>query len=462
MHTAKAGLRSLYLKTWCHLSTRYRTAFADPATRGWLAAESGVVFSILVLAGIAAVYQFSQFDFLRVCRGFDLWFDSDPARTVSNITSRWTIFHQRSVLHPMYSLLIAGPFEVLAKLFGLRTSSVVTLYVAVQSACYAGMAYLVLRAASIGRLDAALGVALLYSTAASIYWIGLPEWVLFGTASVLASVAWVSAQPRFRTNLTGVAQNFISGSIAVTGWIIGAGASLIADWPRLDWRRAFAHTRDALALMAALSFVQYYVFPSAGGFLNIWFEFYLSFVADIPGVVKPSLLQTAADLLGQTLVAPQPAVLTGARTGGGWGTLIISAQGQGVPLNALTVSILCLWVVLWAFGIRAAWRGKLPRAIPLFVFAVFAYLFVLHLKIGGEVFLFSSQFAPLMVFVALWALTSAQRWVIRGLTVALIVLSVSHNYPAFRSAAAAHNAVDASWLERVSPAADEAAKIDCR
>jgi hypothetical protein len=39
---------------------------------------------------------------------------------------------------------------------------------------------------------------------------------------------------------------------------------------------------------------------------------------------------------------------------------------------------------------------------------------------------------------------------------------VSHNYPAFRSAAAAHNAVDASWLERVSPAADEAAKIDCR
>lgn len=129
-----------------------------------------VVFgAVLVAAGAWGVFLLSHFEFERLCRGFDLWFDSDPGRTVANITNRWAIFHERSVLHPLYSLLIAGPFGLLQAAFGLPTSALTALYVAVQSAFVSGVAYGALRGFGLMRLDAVLGLLLLNSTAAAIY-----------------------------------------------------------------------------------------------------------------------------------------------------------------------------------------------------------------------------------------------------------------------------------------------------
>jgi hypothetical protein len=105
-------------------------------------AELLIFGALLIAAGAWGVFQFSHFDLLRLCRGFDLWFDSDPARTVANITSRWVIFHERSVLHPLYSLLIAAPFGALQTVTGMPTSELTALYVAVQARpmrCYAAL-----------------------------------------------------------------------------------------------------------------------------------------------------------------------------------------------------------------------------------------------------------------------------------------------------------------------------------
>ena len=154
--------------------------------------EIVIVLALGAAAAAFAIYQFSQFEFVRVCRGFDLWFDSDPARTVANIVSRWSMFHYRSILHPLYALFVAGPFSLM-KEFGLGAHAETTVYVGAQSAIYAVLAYVALRTFALSRIDALLGVALLYSTAAATYWIGFPEWVAFGAASVLVSVIWIAA-----------------------------------------------------------------------------------------------------------------------------------------------------------------------------------------------------------------------------------------------------------------------------
>lgn len=424
-------------------------------------AELLVFAALLAAAGLWGAFLFSHFEFTRLCRGFDLWFDSDPARTVANITSRWVIFHERSVLHPLYSLLIAGPFGLLQTVLNVPTSALTAFYVAVQSACVSGAAYGALRGFGLVRLDAVLGVLLFNSTAAAIYWIGFPEWIAFGAATVLVSIAWLAAPATLRNRATGVAQNLLSGSMAATNWVVGAAASLISDWPKLRWGQAFSHTRDALALMAALTVLQYFLFPASGGFLNIWRE---AGIFLHPPEVQRSLLDYTVEYFGQTLVAPTAGLgAEGARQVPGWGVLIMTSQLQGVPVTPLTVVIFALWAALCALGLRAAFRGALRGAVLVIVLGMVAYFYVLHMVLGGELFLFTLHFAPLFMFVAMWSLLAERKWIARALCVALIAASFAHNYPAFRAAVATHNAIDASWLDRTDhPASAIVAETDCR
>lgn len=446
---------------------RARRAFSAAAHRfGFqdtrqFSVELAVVIGVLIAAGAWGVFQFSQFDFLRLCRGFDLWFDSDPARTVANITSRWVIFHERSVLHPLYSLLVAGPFGVLQTVLGLPTSTLTAVYVATQSALFSGVAYATMRGFGLLRLDALLGVLLLNSTAAAVYWIGFPEWVAFGAATAMASVAWVAAPESLRTRATGVGQNLLSGAMAATSWTIGAAASLVSNWPKLRWGQAFTHTRDAFALMAALTIVQYYLFPTTGGFLNIWHE---ARIFLHPDELERSLLDYTIEFFGQSLVAPSPGLgAEGPRQAPGWGVLIMTSQLQRVPMTALTMLIFALWFALWILGLRAALTGGVRPAVVVIVLGAIAYFYVLHALLGGELFLFTLHFAPLFVFVALWSLRAHRKWVARGLCAALIAASFSHNYPSFMAATAVHNAIDASWLDRTDhPASAIVAQTDCR
>lgn len=426
--------------------------FANPKS---LAREITILLVVCLLAGAWAVFQFSQFEFTRLCRGFDLWFDSDPARTVANIKSRWAPFHERSFIHPLYSLFIAAPFGALGEIFGLRTYTLTALYVAAQSACYGGASYLAMRLFGLFHIDAILGVVLLYSTASGIYWIGFPEWIAFGATTVLISVVWVAGP--VRGYVSGVAQNLISGSVVVTSWAVGFAASLLADWPKLDWRRAYTHTKDALAFIAALTVLQYLIIPTAGRFLTIWTYFGLF----SPGSVRRPLHELTTEFFATTLVAPEPGVIQGPRTGPGWGTLIMTSQQQGVPLTPLTIMVLALWAILLTLGVRAATRGCIRANVSLFVGGTIAFLFALHTLFGGEVFLFSLHFAPLLTFVALWGATSRNKLVVRVLCTLLIAASLAHNYPSFTSAVAIHNAVDASWLERSHGLAEFLVRMDC-
>ena len=303
---------------------------------------------------------------------------------------------------------------------------------------------------------------MLNSTAAAIYWIGFTEWIVFGAATTVFSIAWVTAPAAIQNRATGVAQNMLSGSVAITNWVIGAAASLVSDWPRLRWGQAFRHTRDALALMAALAFIQYFLFPTIGAFLNITRDVGVLFH---PYGAERTLADYAVEFFGQTLIAPQPHVaVEGPIQEPSWGVLIMTGQLQHVPVTALTMSILSLWGVLWALGARAVLKGAVRAPIVVMVLGAIIYFFVLHVSVGGEIFLFSAHFAPLFVFAAMWSLRAERKWIARSLCLALIALSFANNYSSFRSAAAAHNAVDASWLTRSDKPETTAdlQRTDCR
>lgn len=429
----------------------------------WSRAHAGDISIFLFVCAIAAVwgaFLFSQFEFQRLCRGFDLWFDSDPARTVANITSRWVTFHERSFYHPLYSILIAGPFGAIEDIFGLRTSTTTLLYAAVQSAAVSGVLYAAARVAGFARIDAILLPLLVNSTSAAIYWIGFPEWVAFGAASAFLPVLWIAAPARFQNRLTGCIQSALAAGITLTNWAVGGMASFFSAWPKLRWAQAFSHTRDALALMAVLAFVQYGLFPHSGGFLNFWAESRLFLDPESP---DHGLLPLFVEFWGQTLVAPNVLMLQeGPRTVPGWAYLIMTGQSQGVQLTPLTVLIFALWLGLFVYGVRAALKGAVKPPVMVLVLGSVLFYFVLHLFLGGEIFLFSLQVAPFLAFIVLCGAQTKHRNIVRALCVGLTLASFSYNYPAFQAAVAQHNAIDESWLTREGHRAQvEVWQTDC-
>ncbi len=425
-----------------------------------LYAELAVVAGVLIVAAAWGVYLFSQFDFLRLCRGFDLWFDSDPARTIANVTDRWVIFHERSVLHPLYSLFIAGPFGLLSEALNLRTSTLMAVYVAVQSACLSGAFYVAMRASGLMRLDALMGVLLLNSTAAAIYWVGFPEWIAFAATTLMISLMWIAAPEALRNRFTGGAQSLLSASMVTTNWAIGMAASLLSDFPKLRWGQAFSHTRDALAFMAGFAVIQYFIFPLSGAFLNVWRE---AGIFLQPEEASRSIAALTVEFFGQTLVAPSFAAVEGARDVPGWGVLIMTSQNQGVAVTSLTLGIFALWAALLALGGYALWRGKIARPPAVLALVSIGFFYVLHMVLGGEIFLFSLHVAPFAAFIALWGTQDRFKWAARGLCAALIALSFTYNLSAFNTATATHNAIDLSWLDRTDhPASAIVAQTDCR
>ena len=458
MNTAEPSAAGLLPRLRGHVATL--STHLGYSSVGRFYSEIAIALAVGAVAAAWAVHLFSQFEFVRVCHGFDLWFDSDPGRTVANILSRFSFFENRSILHPLYALFVAGPFSLLKEI-GLSTNTETAIYVGAQSAVYAILAYVALRAFTLSRVDALLGVALLSSTSAAMYWIGFPEWVAFGAASVLVSVIWIAGPAALRNRATGFVQNLAAGSIGLTSWAIGMLASLISDWPKpkFNWGQAFANTRDALACMAALYVVEYLVFPHTGPFLKIWDE---AHVAAQGGESHRGIIQHAIQYFAQTLVAPSMSVHEGVRNVPGWGVLIMQSQGHGVPLNAVTIAILLLWAGLLGLGVYAAIRGAVRSSVALLVGGALAYFLVLHFLLGGEIFLFSLHFAPFLVFIAMWALRSRFAMIARVACIALTLGSAANNYPAFKSAVTIHNAIDPSWLTREDVATTEVLKTDCR
>lgn len=413
-----------------------------------------ITVALGVACAVFALFELNQFDFFRLCRGFDLWFDADSARHIANLTDRYSPFHYRSSLHPLWSLFFAAPIGGVSAIFGLPMSQATAIYVALQAFVVTSVVYLALRSFRLARIDAVLGLLLLLSTSAGIYWLGFPEWVAFGTATAVLSTIWLASPPQFKNRFTGTVQNFLSSTIVVTTWGLGGMASLLGTWPKLDWKSAFVHTRDAIVLIAVLSIVQYRFFPDAGGVLDIWDQ------TDEIATASSTFLDYLRTFFGHTLAAPAPALIEGVKTEM-WFFRITSIQQEPIALTAMTIPIFGLWIVLWGLGVFTAVRDPSQRIVFYFVVGALGFFFVLHSLFGGESFLFAMEFATFMTFIALWGARWKFKWVVRAICAALIVLGFSYNYPMFQNAVAAHNAVDLSWTGNLGWVSDYTQNMVC-
>jgi hypothetical protein len=237
---------------------------------------------------------------------------------------------------------------------------------------------------------------------------------------------------------------------------VGTAAALFCNWPKIEWARTFRITRDAFTLLALLTVFQYLLFPTAGGFLNMWHDATLN-----RGRTKSPIVNHTVTFFAHTLAAPAPIVMEGARTQPGF-FQVITNQLAPAELTPLSILVFLLWIVLAAIGIRTALTSKRDTVVIGFIGLVLALFYALHSVYGGHTFLFSLQFAPLMAFIALWGSKSDWRWAVRGLCAVLIVASFAFSYPQFQATVAIHNATDLSWLDGMGWASDYNRTLGCQ
>lgn len=344
----------------------------------------------------------------------NLWFEADVWRVFQNLTDR-NSDHYRTAVHPLASLFLSTPTLVLMKL-GLSAQTAAHLVMAAGAGALAASFFILLLRLHGRLLDAAVFTALLVTSSAFVLFTAVPENYAWGGASiVLALVAATYSGPFSGPAL--VAANVLTLSFTVTNWMAGIGAAIF----RRPWRTAVLYAALGLAIVAALSALQVYLFPTAGRFLSIKEEeSYLVFewaqrIREVTGAffVNAMTLEwfgQAVDHVGNPYVTAQH------------GPHLAGPTGYGAAV---------LWLGLLALGVWAIARRRIDDAIAQRVGWLILLLIVgqygLHLVYGSETALYSLHFLPLLIAAASFAARGRRRPWVLGAAALLLALSAWTN-----------------------------------
>jgi hypothetical protein len=407
----------------------------------WPSRAFAVDAALAVVAGLVtagfAIWLHLRLNFDVMCRSYDVWFDSDPARMIGSLQSRWSGEHARSNLHPLWSIGITTPFVVLFKLSILDIRETVTAYVAFCGAIFGGSIFAALRLLQLGRLDSFLLVALCLSTTTSWLWLGFPELFVLGGASVVVPLIWLVV-PRGRHDVwSAPLQSVVSLSITITNWTAGLYAALLG----LGWRQALQASMVAFTICGVGAFLQYFFFPASGSFFNVWTE-----KNETYGVTG-TLLQHLSAFFLTTIAGPAPELMDVAAKGmhyalDGTGDRASRFQFSPPTNSPMGIATLVLWGILAVRGLVIAARGGVEPKVVFFVVGMIAFNAALHAAYGIETFLYAPHFLPLFIFVVAWSLLSLNgATAVRMSIVAAVIVGMIHNSALFTQVADWHNSI---------------------
>lgn len=366
-----------------------------------------------------AIYQY----FSGPMRTTDVWFDADIPRSMCMATERLASQHGATSDHPLLSTLFFVPTQVVIGATGLPAVEAVRGVVAAGAGLWIATFYWLLRLLRLRIIDAAVFALLAASTAAAVFWTAVPESFVLGAISImLPAIVICRAEPISDTRL--VVAGALSLGVTLTNWWSGVLMVLLTRRPRA----ALQVCVNTLVLVALLGALQLAWFPRAELF---------------PGNGR------ALDNLSNTHWPRADAVLTAFVMHSVVLPPVVAERQQDPPSVVLTVPPVSAWsggaarlaaIAAWggllALGAIALGRGVAPPVFRVWLVAMLAGQFLLHLVFGRETFLYAMHFAPLLVLVAACAALGTQRRAALGVAVAAIVLLNVINHARFDAATA--------------------------
>jgi hypothetical protein len=360
----------------------------------------------------------------------DVWFGSDIPTVFGNITSFNSDFG-RNNKHPLFPLFVFPLVFAIGKLFHLDPLSAVRVVVVGVAVVWICSLYALFRLMGCYRLDATLFSLLGGVSAASIFWLVIPESFSFGSLTILLGLVFiVLTQYRPFSSIWYVALNLMTVSITITNWMVGILATLVNH----RWRKVLQIIGGSLLLATGLWILQRIVFTNSG------FPFQPgTFIGEKKFMSAPAsggILAVMSSFFYQTMVMPATQLLDSPirpdwvkldtntlnpASGGFWGTIAIFAW----------TGLLCLG--LWGF-FSTKQHSKLRIVLGLTLVAQL----LMHSVYGvEETFIYSLHFVPLLLTLAAFSLLTPLRPLSLVLATILIFSAGTNNKAQFNAIASA-------------------------
>jgi len=401
----------------------------------------------LIIAAIAVVISIWGFrtlgPALTNAASFNIWFQADVPRVISNLTDLASN-HYRTSVHPASSIILTPIVLAISKL-GFSPLAAAKALIASAAALSGGLFFVVLRNFGLPRVPAVIFAALYLFSAAFVDWYGAIELnSLAGLTIVLALLAL--ARGRAISPLWWILASAGTLSITITNWSVGLAATLVR-WPL---RRFVEISGAALALIVLLSVVQSFLFSNASLFFlprsvlgeTQWTQIAQESNGD--GTWAP--IENLRSLLITTMVAPTPQieiqsgekVVTNQRTAfsdNGWGGIAASLA----------------WIALLCCGIWGAMAKPELKPVSFGLGMMLLFQMVLHSVYGTVTFLYAPHFLPILGAIASLSWFSPARQAAMALAVFVLVVGGFNNVVQFRDGAHLANQILADGGNKIDP-----------
>jgi len=382
--------------------------------------------ALVLIGSFAALWAFASGGqigpWINDYRYLDLWFQGDSPRAFANMTNLQNNAWSRDNLHPLFRVVTYPLTAALAGGFSLSPQAAARTLVSGVAGLWAAGFYGLLRLMRLGRIEAMLFSLVLLSSSAFLFWAGLPETFLFGSLSLIMAMGLMAASERRRMP----AALYVINNLLTIGFVpTSALAGVAATFLQHTWKKA-------IGILAV----------SAGALFAFW-QLHKAFFPVDRAASQDLLLDQAGgpmQILGSffchTLVLPEIKLMTSANFTPDYAwrmTTQFSDPGSGGPWALVALGA---WLGLLLLG---GWSAVKTRDLVKLrmLLAIVGFGFVgAHVIFGDETFLYSLQFAPLLVMLAAFsALGPMRSW---GLALAAVfVLSAgTHNVSQFQRASA--------------------------
>jgi hypothetical protein len=350
----------------------------------------------------------------------DVWFGSDIPTVFGNISSLNSDYG-RNNKHPLFPLIAFPPIYLLSKILHLEPVSSVRIVIALVAAFWISLLFVLFRSIGCRRLDATLFSLLGGASAASVFWLVVPESFSFGSITILLGLVFTClTQYRQFSPIWYVAVNVTTVSITITNWMVGLLATIVNH----RWKKALQIPIINLCVATVLWIVQRVIFSNTG------FPFqpktFLGEKKFMSGLVEhDSILSAFSSFVYQTIVMPA-VQFSDSSSRPGWAKLDVNPLAPGSGGVWGTVAVIA-WTGLLCLGLWGFFATKQhPKLRIVLGLTILGQLLIHSIYGTQETFIYSLHFAPLLVTVA--AFSSLTRLRSIGLILAgLLIISAGIN-----------------------------------
>jgi hypothetical protein len=373
----------------------------------------------------------------------NILFDADPGRVIESMSHRESAFQRFSATHPLFSLLTYPAVFAIKRLLGMPPLPAVRVVIALIAGRWAITLFAVLLLLGLRVADAGLFTLLGLGSAAGLFWLAIPETYSLGSISILTAIgvaAIVARRPGESGDSWLLGASAFSLSVTVTNWMAGLSATAASR----RWSQTIQISLTALALVTLGWGVERQLFPASRFFLD---PMPMDRFIVAPEAGGPLDILTA--FFVNAVVMPAIQVAPGASTY--WYLPVLTAQ-HSAPGSAsgFGLAAVVAWLLLLMLGAGTVVRDGRPRGMRLALLLTLAGQAALHLVFGTETFLYSLNFAPLLILVAALAAQGRTRKPTLALALVAVICGSINNVQLFRRAAAftATRATEAYWTDQ--------------